>query len=133
MRSDMALGAGTYLALEIVVAQERSPLAVEVSVVCWCKDGQFGIEFLRYRQGDRDRVRQFIATMPRIKPLSQRTQNQPSAAPAESPNLPEILSRNGTAARRLHNSQLPRTICTGSIEGSIFISPKTPDTSSFSS
>jgi len=63
MSSDMALGAGTYLALEIVVAQERSPLAVEVSVVCWCKDGQFGIEFLRYRQGDRDRVGQFIATM----------------------------------------------------------------------
>ena len=33
---------------------------------------------------------------PRIKLLSQRTQNQPSAPPAQSPNLSEILSLNGT-------------------------------------
>ncbi len=33
MRSDIALNTGTYLTLRIAVAQEPTPLAVEVSVV----------------------------------------------------------------------------------------------------
>jgi hypothetical protein len=60
MRSDIALNAGTYLALQIAVAQEPTPLAVEVSVVRWCKDGNFGVEFLRYSQGDRERVTNLV-------------------------------------------------------------------------
>ncbi len=64
IRSDIALDTGTYLALEIAVAQEPAPLGVEVSVVRWCKNGQLGIEFLRYRQGDRERVTHFVETIP---------------------------------------------------------------------
>jgi len=64
MRSDIALNAGTYLALRIAVAQEPTPLAVEVSVVRWCKDGHVGVEFLRYRQGDRERVTNLVAALP---------------------------------------------------------------------
>jgi len=64
MRSDIALHAGTYLALRIAVTQEPTPLAVEVSVVRWCKDGNFGVEFLRYSQGDRERVTNLIAALP---------------------------------------------------------------------
>ena len=64
MRSDIALNAGAYLTLEIAVAQEPTPLAVEVSVVRWCKDGHFGVEFLRYSQGDRERVTDLVETLP---------------------------------------------------------------------
>ncbi|MDZ4732396.1 MAG: PilZ domain-containing protein [Nitrospirota bacterium] len=64
MRSDIALNAGAYLTLRIAVAQEPTPLAVEVSVVRWCKDGHFGVEFLRYSQGDRERVTHLVATLP---------------------------------------------------------------------
>ena len=64
MRSDIALNAGAYLALRIAVAQEPTPLAVEVSVVRWCKDGHFGVEFLRYSQGDRERVTNLVAALP---------------------------------------------------------------------
>jgi hypothetical protein len=64
LRSDIVLNAGTYLALRIAVAQEPTPLAVEVSVVRWCKDGHFGVEFLRYRQGDRERVTNLVAALP---------------------------------------------------------------------
>ncbi len=64
IRSDIALNAGTYLALQIAVAQEPTPLAVEVSVVRWCKDGNFGVEFLRYSQGDRERVTNLVAALP---------------------------------------------------------------------
>lgn len=64
MRSDIALNPGTYLALQIAISQERTPLTVEVSVVRWCKDGHFGVEFLRYSQGDRERVTSLVAALP---------------------------------------------------------------------
>jgi hypothetical protein len=64
MRSDIALNAGTYLALQIAISQERTPLAVEVSVIRWSKDGHFGVEFLRYSQGDRERVTNLLAGLP---------------------------------------------------------------------
>jgi hypothetical protein len=66
MRSDIALNAGAYLAMQIAVAQEPTPLAVEVSVVRWCKDGHFGVEFLRYSQGDRERVTDLVQTLPQM-------------------------------------------------------------------
>jgi hypothetical protein len=64
IRSNIALSAGAYLALQIAVAHEPIPLAVEVSVVRWCKDGQCGVEFLRYSQGDRERVTQLVGILP---------------------------------------------------------------------
>lgn len=60
MRSDIELNAGAYLALQIAVAHEPTPLAVEVSVVRWSKDGHVGVEFLRYSQGARDRVTDLV-------------------------------------------------------------------------
>jgi hypothetical protein len=67
MRSDIALNAGAYLALRITVAQEPTPLAVEVSVVRWCKDGHVGVEFLRYSQGVRERVTDLVKALPPIE------------------------------------------------------------------
>jgi hypothetical protein len=64
MRSNIAMNAGAYLTLRIAIAQEPTPLAVEVSVVRWCKDGHFGVEFLRYSQGDRERVTNLVAALP---------------------------------------------------------------------
>lgn len=63
MRSDIALNTGAYLALQIAISQERTPLAMEVSIVRWCKDGHFGVEFLRYSQGDRERVTDLLAAL----------------------------------------------------------------------
>ena len=67
MRSDIALNAGTYLALQIAVAQEPIPLAVEVSVVRWSKDGHVGVEFLRYSQGTRERVTDLVEALPQME------------------------------------------------------------------
>ena len=64
MRSDIDLNAGAYLALQIDVAQESAPLAVEVSVVRWIKDGDIGVEFLRYSHGVRERVTDLVAASP---------------------------------------------------------------------
>ena len=69
MRSDIELHIGAYLALQIDVARESAPLAVEVSVVRWRKDGYLGVEFLRYSQGVREQVTDLVTTAPRTEPL----------------------------------------------------------------
>ena len=56
MQSNVVLTPGSYLALHIETPDTESPLAVEVSIVRWHKDNQFGIEFLRYALGNRERV-----------------------------------------------------------------------------
>lgn len=56
IQSNAALTPGSYLALHFEVPQTESQLAVDVSVVRWHKDNQFGIEFLRYAEGVRERV-----------------------------------------------------------------------------
>jgi len=60
IQSNAALTPGSYLALHFDVPQMESPLAVDVSIVRWRKDNQFGIEFLRYAEGVRDRVNDLI-------------------------------------------------------------------------
>ncbi len=60
MQSTAVLTPGSYLALHFEVPQTESPLAVEVSVVRWHKDNQFGIEFLRYAEGVREQVTDLI-------------------------------------------------------------------------
>jgi|GEM_PF-825595 len=60
MQSNVALTPGSYLALHIESPETESPLAVEVSIVRWHKDNQFGIEFLRYAQGVRERVTNLV-------------------------------------------------------------------------
>ena len=84
MRSDIALNEGTYLALQIAISQERTPLAVEVSIVRWSKDGHFGVEFLRYSQGDRERVTNLVAAL------------RPTEIPAQAAHATSTLSAVGS-------------------------------------
>jgi hypothetical protein len=60
MQSTVALRPGSYLALHIEAPETESPLAVEVSIVRWHKDNQFGIEFLRYAQGVREQFTDLV-------------------------------------------------------------------------
>jgi hypothetical protein len=76
LQSDMSVEAGTYLALQVDLPQHRMPLAVDVSIVRWCKDGQFGVEFLRYGLGMRERLTNLV-------------QAQPVTAPSEIPVVAE--------------------------------------------
>ncbi|MBY0248410.1 MAG: PilZ domain-containing protein [Nitrospiraceae bacterium] len=72
LQSDMTVEAGTYLALQVDLPQHHMPLTVDVSIVRWYKDGQFGVEFLRYGLGMRERLTDLV-------------QAQPVTAPSESP------------------------------------------------
>jgi hypothetical protein len=64
----MPVEAGTYLALQLDLPQHPMPLAVDVSIVRWCKDGQFGVEFLRYGRGMRERLMKLVQTYPVAAP-----------------------------------------------------------------
>lgn len=60
MQSTIALTPGSYLALHIEAPDTESPLVVEVSIVRWHKDNQFGIEFLQCAQGVRERFTDLV-------------------------------------------------------------------------
>ncbi len=60
MQSNVAMTPGSYLALHFEAPETESQLAVEVSIVRWHKDNQFGIEFLRYAHGVRERVTDLV-------------------------------------------------------------------------
>ena len=56
VRTTLKLEPGSYLAVGISVPQHGQPLAVELSIVRWHENGRYGLEFLRYGQGERDRL-----------------------------------------------------------------------------
>lgn len=60
IQSNIALTPGSYLALHFEAFETESPLAVDVSIVRWHKDNQFGIEFLRYAEAHRERITDLI-------------------------------------------------------------------------
>lgn len=63
IQSDLDCGPGSYLALRITIPYATDPVAVELSVVRWKRDDRLGLEFVRYGQGDRDRLTEFTETM----------------------------------------------------------------------
>lgn len=82
LHSDMTVEAGTYLALQVDLPQHRMPLAVEVSIVRWCKDGQFGVEFLRYGLGMRERLTNLVQAQPVTAPSKTPAHAEPAFAAA---------------------------------------------------
>lgn len=82
LQSDMTVEAGTYLALQVDLPRHRMPLAVEVSIVRWCKDGQFGVEFLRYGHGTRERVMNLVQAQPVASPAEVLAPAEPAFAAA---------------------------------------------------
>ena len=80
LQSDMTVEAGTYLALQLDLLHHRMPLAVDVSIVRWCKDGQFGVEFLRYGLGMRERLTNLVQAQPVTTPSETPAQSEPTFA-----------------------------------------------------
>ncbi len=64
LQSTVALMPGSYLALHIEDPETAVPLAIELSRVRWSNGSEFGIEFLRYAQGHRQRVTALTEAQP---------------------------------------------------------------------
>jgi PilZ domain len=80
LQSDMTVEAGTYLALQVDLPRHRMPLAVDVSIVRWSKDGQFGVEFLRYGLGMRQRLTDLVQAQPVTTPSETPAHAEPTFA-----------------------------------------------------
>ncbi len=73
VRSTLSLDPGTYVAVHINVPHQSRPVAVELSVVRWQQNGRYGLEFLRYGQGERERLAHLTsATLAETRPLDPR-------------------------------------------------------------
>jgi hypothetical protein len=67
IQSDLDCGPGSYLALRIAIPYATNSVAVELSVVRWKQDDRLGLEFVRYGQGDRDRLTELTETMTSVE------------------------------------------------------------------
>jgi hypothetical protein len=76
----VALTPGSYLALHIEAPETEVPLAIEVSRVRWSNAGEFGIEFLRYAQGNRERLTALTEAWPSQELSAQRERTAPALA-----------------------------------------------------
>ena len=63
--SSTSVKPGTALALRVEVAGEEPPLSIKQVVVRWCREGQFGVEFLSLAPEDWARLRLTIKKLER--------------------------------------------------------------------
>lgn len=61
--SDTSIQPGTYLALRIQAYQHELPIEVELAVARWSEGREFGLEFIRIKGEEQDRLRQFVKTL----------------------------------------------------------------------
>ncbi len=59
--SQTTLRPGSYVSLQIKVPRQRKPIVVAVALVRWVKDGQFGLEFIRYGNGGKAQLGRLLA------------------------------------------------------------------------
>jgi len=61
--SDRSIRPGTYLQVYIQPYQQELPIEVELAVVRWSEGQEFGLEFIRIRAEEQDRLRRFVKTL----------------------------------------------------------------------
>ena len=59
--STTSMRPGSYVSLQIKVPKHRKPLVVAVALVRWVKNGQFGLEFIRYGNGGKALLDRLLA------------------------------------------------------------------------
>lgn len=61
--SDTSIKPGTYLQLRIQTSQQDLPIEVELAAARWSEEGEYGLEFIRIRAEEQERLRQFVKTL----------------------------------------------------------------------
>lgn len=61
--SDENVQPGTYLVLHIHLAEQYSPLDIELAVVRWSTEREFGLEFLRMAAQERHRLLHILTSL----------------------------------------------------------------------
>ncbi len=61
--SDLVVLAGWSLKLRLYLPDQDAPLVVDQAVVRWSRGLEFGVEFLRMRLGEQERLHRFVSTL----------------------------------------------------------------------
>ena len=63
VESEASVYIGMYLALQICLPGQEATLKVDQAAVRWAIERAFGLEFLRMRPQERERLHQFLETV----------------------------------------------------------------------
>lgn len=61
--SDRVSGTGTYLQLTMQLREREEPVQVDLAAVRWVSATRFGVEFIKIRQEEEERLRKFVKTL----------------------------------------------------------------------
>ncbi len=59
---------GTYLVLRLHLPEEYSPLKVDLAVVRWATGSEFGVEFMRLRTEEKERLQRLVTSLEKGSP-----------------------------------------------------------------
>ncbi len=63
VESEASVYIGMYLALDVFLRDQETPLKVDQAAVRWAKGQEFGLEFLTIGSEEEARLRRFISTL----------------------------------------------------------------------
>lgn len=58
--SDAVTGTGTYLQLSMQLREREEPVTVDLAAVRWVSARRFGVEFIKIRSEEVERLKQFV-------------------------------------------------------------------------
>jgi len=61
--SGRVAGTGTYLQLTMQLREREEPVQVDLAAVRWVSATRFGVEFIKIRQEEEERLRKFVKTL----------------------------------------------------------------------
>ena len=61
--SNRVAGTGTYLQLTMQLREREEPVQVDLAAVRWVSATRFGVEFIKIRPGEEERLRKFVKTL----------------------------------------------------------------------
>ncbi|MGH7231521.1 MAG: PilZ domain-containing protein, partial [Nitrospiraceae bacterium] len=62
IKTAKALREGDYLELRMLIPDQATPLAIDLAKVRWEHNGHFGLQFIRMRPDDQDRLATLLKT-----------------------------------------------------------------------
>jgi len=62
IRSQKKFNKGDYLSVQLCLPKPDWPLTIELAVVRWVMEDDFGVEFVSMPPSDRDRLRHFLSS-----------------------------------------------------------------------
>lgn len=61
--SDVATGVGVYIQLAMQLRERDEPVQIDLAAVRWVSAKRFGVEFIKIRPEERERLKKFVKTL----------------------------------------------------------------------